>query len=82
MAWSIIRRAEGVATLARLADEAGRGAVKERKAGSPGKASRLFTALLHGLRAAGPSGRQALEGLGRQHAELRAELRAVLGGTR
>ena len=82
MAWSIIRRAEGVSTLSRLAEEAAKGAVKERKAGGRDRHSRMLTALLHGLRAAGPPGRASIEALGRKHADLRGELRAILGGTR
>ena len=82
MAWSIIRGTEGISTLSRLAAEAAKGAVRERKAGARDRHGRMLTALLHGLRAAGPPGRAAIEGLGRSHADLRDELRAFLGGTR
>ncbi len=82
LAFVHIRRAEAVAPLEALALAAAERVDKDRKPDEAPRLRALLSGAFKGLMAAGPPGREALERLGRTHPAQRAEIRAMMGGTR
>lgn len=71
IAWAIMTRGSGLSRLEDIAT----GVAKCKHPQAP-------RAALHGLRAGGAAGREALERIGRSQPALRGDIRALLGGTR
>jgi len=71
IAWALMSRGAGIERLEAVAV----GGIRSRHPGAP-------RAALHGLKASGAAGRDALERVGRNQPELRGDIRSLLGGMR